>query len=283
LSRTFFRSNATRVSIARRAAGTGSGRRSFRGGRRRRRSAVASGCRRPRRRRRVGTTAASWLAGSGAEAIAVRTRAHRIDLDAPDPVGQGRTPHDGRGEGGGRGHLAPSPCVVGRGRVGVGVSGCCGSRRVHGCTLRWAGGEGRGMRGGRHRDCGERTDWTVCTSTGCAAVLSPVRYRWFGPGQHCGPGVMGRRAGAGDDRRRAPLGEPGLSGLGAWTKISSALNVTCWSLPPIPTTVVRPPRRVDSHAVRMVTAQPTHSRATSTPCLPVNPRIARAVVSEART
>lgn len=44
-----------------------------------------------------------------------------------------------------------------------------------------------GGAGGRHRDCGERTDRTVCTSTGCAAVLSPMRYRWFRPGQHCGP------------------------------------------------------------------------------------------------
>ncbi|MDQ1044178.1 hypothetical protein QFZ76_002414 [Streptomyces sp. V4I2] len=49
----------------------------------------------------------------------------------------------------------------------------------------------------------------------------------------------------------------------------------------MPTTVVRPPRRVESQAVRIVATRPTHSTATSTPCLPVRARIPRAVVSEA--
>ncbi len=51
----------------------------------------------------------------------------------------------------------------------------------------------------------------------------------------------------------------------------------------MPTTVVRPPRRVESQAVRIVTARPTHSMATSAPCPPVSLRISLAVVSEAIT
>ena len=50
---------------------------------------------------------------------------------------------------------------------------------------------------------------------------------------------------------------------------SSAENSTLSVAPPMPTTVVWPPRRVDDHAVRIVAARPTHSNAWSAPNPPV--------------
>ncbi len=62
-------------------------------------------------------------------------------------------------------------------------------------------------------------------------------------------------------------------------KTSSAENETRSSLRPMPTTVVRPPRRVLDQAARMVAARPTHSNAWSAPWPPVSARTALEVRS----